>query len=483
MKKKELASAGLPLLFAAFSTACLSAGGQAQSVKLPPAPPSMTLARAGSMPIPAASAVQEQSSPPVPAAPTPAPPMGPPLTRADAEALALHDNPQITVSHLLALAQKQAVREARSGELPLFIGSVTGEDGYDGSRIASGSLSSSRLLRHAGGGVMASQLITDFGHTHNLVASSKLQVQAEQENEEATREDVVLVVDQAFYQALQAQAVLRVAQQTVAAREATQTQVGQLTRNHLRSTLDQTFANVNVSQAQLLMLDAQNDADAAMASLDAVLGMDHEQSYTLQSEGTAPPLPPPDVDVLVRMALKQRPDLLALYKTSASQQKLSRSQSEQRLPTISALGTVGGDPIRDRQYYIASWDGMAAANVNIPIFNGFLFSAQAKETELRAKATDAQALQLRDTIVRDVNTAWLAARNSFARIGVTQQLVNQANLSLKLAKDRYSLGLSSIVELTDAQLAQTQADISHTDAEYSYRAALAALAFQTGQQP
>lgn len=475
MRIGRLISAGA---LAPFCMMAIASSGQAQSSRLPAAPPPHLLAQAAISP---AQATALPMPPEAGANATAA--EGPTLTRAQAEALALRNNPRITVSHLLSLAQQQVVRESRSGELPQLTGSLTAEDGYDGSRIASGGLSSSRLLEHAGGGIAASQLITDFGRTHNLVSSSKLEVEAQQASEQATHEDVVLVTDQAFYSALEAQAVLRVAQQTVATRQATQRQIGQLTKNNLRSTLDQSFADVDVSQAKLLVLDAQNNADASMAALDAVLGLDHTESYTLVIGATEPPPPPPDVNVLVNLALQQRPDLLALTRTSESQRKLSRAQNEQRLPTISALGTVGGTPVRTGQYYIASWDGAVAANINIPIFNGFLYRSQAKETQLRAQATDAQARQLRDIIVRDVHTAWLAANNSFARIGVTQQLLSQANLSMKLAQARYNLGLSSIVELTDAQLAQTQADIGHTNAEYGYRAALAALAFQTGQQP
>ncbi len=436
---------------------------------VPAAPQPQLLALQGDAP-----PIAQSSSPVTTAAPT--------LTRVQAETLALHNNPRITVSHLLSLAQQQVVRESRSGELPLVNGSITAEGGYNGSRIASGSLSDSRLLQHVGGGVLLSQLITDFGRTHNLVSASKLQVQAQQANEQATREQIVLVADQAFFNALQAQAVLRVAQQTVATRQATQSQIGQLAKNNLRSTLDASFANVNVSQAQLLVLDAQNSADAAIASLDEVLGFDRTQQYTLVDAASAPPPPPPDVDVLTEMALRQRPDLQALAATRDSEKKLSRAQSEQRLPTISALGTVGGIPVRSGQYFIASWDGAAAANVTVPIFNGFLFSAQAKETDLRSQATNAQASVLRDTIVRDVKTAWLATNNSFARIGVTAQLLQQSNLALKLAQTRYTLGLASIVELSQAQLEQTQAEIANTNAGYSYRAALSTLQFQTGQQ-
>jgi outer membrane protein len=397
--------------------------------------------------------------------------------------MALANNPQVSISHLLALAQHQVVRQARSGELPTLTGSLTAQDANDASRLSSGSLSASRLFTRAGGGINFSQLITDFGHTTNLVASSKLEERAQQANDLATREDVVLITDQAFYNALQAQALLQVAKQTVNLRQTTQNQVNQLTLNKLRSTLDLTFANVNLSQAQLLQLDAQNNAEATMAALDEVLGLDHAMQYSLVDNTKTNPPPPPDEQTLLDLAVKQRPDLQSLDLTRQSQEKFSRAQRDQMLPTLSAIGTVGASPIRSDQYYVSSWDGAIAANLNIPIFNGFLYSAQAKEAQLRAQATGQQARLLKNRIVRDVQTAWLDANNAFTRLGVTAELLNQANESLGLAQTRYKLGLSSIVELSQAQLQQTEAEISNTNAQYQYRLTLATLNFQTGVQP
>jgi outer membrane protein len=429
------------------------------------------------------TSVPSSSNPPATGLTPIMPAPGPSLTREDAERIALANNPRVSVSHLLALAQHQVVRQSVSAELPTLTGSLTAQDANQASRISSGSLSASRLFTRAGGGINFSQLITDFGRTTNLVVSSKLQESAQQASERATREDIVLIADQAFYNALQAQALLQVAEQTVRLRQTTQSQVSQLTQNKLRSTLDLTFANVNLSQAQLLQLDAQNNAEAAMASLDEVLGLDRPVHYSLVDTTKNTPPPPPDEQTLLDLAVKQRPDLQSLDLTHQSQEKFSRAQRDQMFPTLSAIGTVGASPIRADQYYVSSWDGAIAANVNIPIFNGFLYSAQAKEAQLRAQATAQQTRQLKDRIVRDVQTAWLDANNAFTRLGVTAQLLNHANESLGLAQTRYKLGLSSIVELSQAQLQQTEAEITHTNAQYQYRLTLAALKFQTGVQP
>ncbi len=130
-----------------------------------------------------------------PSAPTPPQPSsgGAPatLTRQQAETIALTNNPHIHISQLIAKVQHQAVRERRADELPNLNGNVTAVDANDGSRLSSGSLTASRLLTHSGGGASLSQLITDFGHTSNLVASAKLQEKARIADAEASREDIV----------------------------------------------------------------------------------------------------------------------------------------------------------------------------------------------------------------------------------------------------------------------------------------------------
>ncbi len=405
------------------------------------------------------------------------------LTRAQAEQMALKNNPRISVSKLLAMAQHQVVREARSAELPTANGNVTAEKAADASRLSAGSLTASRLLTHAGAGAGVTQLITDFGRTHNLVLTQKLQERAANADALATQEEIVLATDQAFYDALTAQAVLQVAKQTVATRQATESQVNQMTQNKLRSTLDLSFADVNLSQSQLLQLDAQNNADATMATLDAVLGLDHETTYELVDDSAQANAPPADYDRLVQSALAQRPDLQARILGQQSAEKFARAQWDQLLPSISAISTIGSVPVRTDQYFISNWWGAVGVNLNIPIFNGFLYSSEAKEAVYRSRADAERARDLRDQIVRDVRTAWLQANNAYQRIGVTAQLLKEANLALQLAQTRYQLGLSSIVELSQAQLQQTSAAIDNTNAQYQYRLSLATLNYQIGTSP
>ncbi len=457
-----------------------AAGSAAQTpethASLPDAPQVRLIAQVGQSNVP---------MPPKPASSASAPPAGslPHLNRVQAEQMAIKNNPRISVAHLLALAQHQVVRESRAAELPTATGSITAVDAKDGSRLSSGTITASRLFEHAAAGGSGTQLITDFGRTKNLIASSRLQEKAQNATLLATTADIVAATDQAFYDALQAQALLRVAQQNVDTRQTTQTQVDQMTRNNLKSTLDLSFANVNLSQAKLLLLDAQNNRDSTMAALDAVLGLDRQVVYQLEDETTPLPPPPPDIEALTQLALRQRPDLQALDYDQQAAVKFSRAQRDQSFPTISAAGTAGSVPIRPSQFYNSNWWGAIGVNLNIPIFTGFLYSAEAKEATLRAQAGAERSRDLRDRIVRDVRTAWLAANTAFQRVSVTAELLQQANLALTLAQTRYQLGLSSIVELSQAQFQQTDAAIGNADAQYQYRLTLATINYQIGATP
>jgi outer membrane protein len=399
------------------------------------------------------------------------------LSIADAEAIALRNNPAISAARLNALASQQVTREIRSGLWPQAAANLTAVNARDNSRITAGALNNPIVYTRAAGGGAISQLITDFGRTTNLVAGARLQATADEQRAQATKQDILLEVSRTFYEALESHAVLRVAEQTVASRQLLSDQVSALTKSKLKSDLDLSFANVNLAQAKLLYLDALNNEKASLASLSAILGYPSLEQFQLVDDTTALKAPPADVDSLVADAFAHRPEILALEFESESAQRVHQANRDQNLPTISAVAAFGDSPVRDDRV-----NGPYAAvgvNMQIPIFNGFLFSAKSREADLRAQAVRQRAADLRNNISRDVRTSWLASATAFDRMHVSEQLLAQANQALDLAQTRYKLGLSSIVELSQAQLQQTQAEISNAQAEFDYRLALSVLRYQT----
>ena len=401
----------------------------------------------------------------------------PKLSIQEAEATALKNHPLIQASQLTALAARQIVTETKSRYYPNTYGSLTGAGAASGSRIAAGALNNPIIFNRYSNGINVNELVTDFGRTQNLVASSRLHAQAQNEQARTTREDVLIGVDRAYYQALRAQALLTVVEQAVKERQLASDQVTELAKSKLKSGLDVSFANVNLSEAKLMLVSAQNDVTGAFAQLSAAIGYEDTRIFSLVDEGI-PDSPPPDVSGLVARAIANRPELASLRFESQSAHRFAKAERDLWFPTVSIAGAAGWTPL----HQMALDDRYAAAgvNINIPIFNGRLFSARAAEARLRAGAVDQSLRDEADRVAQDVRLAWLNAQTTFQRIALTQQLLDSASSALDLAQQRYKLGLGSIVELSQAQLNQTQAQIEQASAKYDYQAQIANLNYQIG---
>lgn len=388
----------------------------------------------------------------------------------------MRNNPQVSVYRLLAMASQQVTREAKSNYYPTTYGSLTAVEPKDGSRIAAGNLNNPIIYERFAYGVTLAQLITDFGRTSNLVATAALRAKASDMNALATAAQIKLAVDQAFYNALQANAELKVAEETVKARQLVSDQITTLFNNKLKSQLDVSFANANLAQAKLLLLDAQNGYQAALSALSEILGYSSQQRFELLDSNAQLAAPPDSVTQLVDQAFANRPEIAAQdYEVQASQ-RFQKAERDLLLPDIRALGTVGQVPTGAPQ--LDTWYGAVGVNVNIPIFNGFLYPARSREAAIRAQADQERLRDLKNRVANDVRTSWLNSQTAYQRISVTQQFVDQTNLAVDLSQTRYNLGLGSIVELSQAQLQQTEAQIQFAAAKYQYQIQQAILRFQ-----
>jgi outer membrane protein len=396
----------------------------------------------------------------------------------EAEAIAVQKNPQITVGKLRAIQAHEFVRETRSALLPSANLSITGVESRAGSRVAAGYLNNPVIYPRAAVGASVNQLVTDFGRTNNLVSSSEFQAKAEDESAVATRQQIVLAVDEAFYNSLELQALLQVAEQTVKARQLLVDQVKALTDAKLKSDLDLSFSNVDLARAKLMQLDSQNNYEASLSTFSAILGFSDRQDFSLvdPAEQTVPPSL--DAAPLIQQALQLRPEVRALQDEVFASTKFSKAEHDLWWPTVSASGVVGLAPVRDP--HIDNWYGAAGVNINIPVFNGFLFNARAKSADLETQSKQQRLQDLQNNVARDVRNAWLDTQKAYERLSLTRQLREQANLALDLARSRYRLGLGSIVEYSQASLQKTEADLQDTDARYQYHVSQIVLAYEIG---
>jgi outer membrane protein len=245
----------------------------------------------------------------------------------------------------------------------------------------------------------------------------------------------------------------------------------------MKSSLDVGFALANYKEAELLLSRARNDLQSAFATLSALIEEPTAAGFELTSHPSQGEMPG-DVSALIREALQNRPDLLRLRLEQDSAAKFAKAERALRRPTLSMQGATGVAPWHDSTLN----EDYAAAGIALtwPLFTGGLYTARQKEAEARSGQAGQVVRNLENDIARDVRIAWLNANNSRDQMSLTTQLREQADENLKLAQARYDSGSSSIVELSDAQLNLTAAQINETDAKYQYLVRRSILEYQIG---
>ena len=425
----------------------------------------------------------ESQTPPPYSTPAPAQPQtqtqtGQRLTLTEAESIAIQNHPQIQAAAQLASAAAAQVKEVQSAYYPQATGALTGAKAETDSRLAAGFLNSPTIYDKFSDGVSVTQLVTDFGRTHELSKSSHFHAQAQQENVVTTRADVLLGVNVAYFGAMKALSVLHVAEETVKARQLVVDQVSAMAKSNLKSGLDVSFAKVDLARAELLLVQAQNDLQSSYAQLSNALGYSDQRIFQLVDE-PMPGVPPPDVAPLIVEAFQNRPEIISQGLDVKSAQSYATAERDLWFPTISAAAVTGLVPYR--QDPLPSRYAAAGFNVNVPIFNGRLFNALHTEATARSHAQEQFLRDLQDRIAQDVRTSWLNVISAYQRLSLTQQLLEQTTQAYDLATGRYQLGLSSIIELSQAQLNLTEAQVEQVSAQYDYESQTVNLNYQLGR--
>jgi outer membrane protein len=401
------------------------------------------------------------------------------MTLNDAEAAALANQPRMLAAQLRAQAYAERVREARSGFLPTVGFNATGVRVADtGTSTAAGNITTSSVSDRFAYGGSLSQLVTDFGRTSALVGSARSTAEAQSDLATLTRAQVRLNVREAYYQVLADEAVLRAAQAAQANRQLVARQLSTLAQSELRSTLDVNFANVLESEAELAVVRAQSTVAQQRTRLATAMGLQQPVTAALSDVIPSSEALPATPDDLLQQAKTQRADLSAAEAQQHAAQEFASSEKRLSYPTLNVLAAAGEVPFHDHTLH----DDYAAAgfNLNIPIFNGGLYSARRAEADLEtnARSRDVQELQLE--VSEQVRDAWYQADEAYRSLDVTARLVAQSKEALRLAQDRYDAGLGSIVELNEAQLNETSAEITAAGATYTYLARRAELDFAAG---
>lgn len=403
----------------------------------------------------------------------------PVLTLAEARERALKSHPRITAAQLRALMAQEGMAQARAGYFPSLAANATAIwSGESVTRLGSGGISNSQIFDHTGVGATLSLLVTDFGRTASLNEAARHRAKAASADALVTRAQLQLQVTAAYLDVLKARAVKEVAEKTLAMREAVFQRTRALGQNQLRSELDVRLAQVNVDEARLLIDAAEKEAQSAGTLLAHLIGDPAADATRPLELPPAPSALASDFSALNALALQQRPELARYRAEADAARATARAARDARRPTVSVIAAAGFVPSHYPQFDTKYAAG--GVNMNVPLFAGGLYAARQREAELQAGAAEAAYQEISSTISRDVRLAWLEAVHARERIALTDRLAGNASAALDLARARFEQGLTSTVELLQADLARTSADIAKSTADYAYRIRREILDFQTG---
>lgn len=344
--------------------------------------------------------------------------------------------------------------------------------------LIGGGLLQSNLSAYTAG-VIANQRLYDFGYTRSLVKSSQLAERAQEQDIQARRAVIALNVQRLYYNSLKRRKLVQIAEETVRERGVIKNQIEGLYRQQLKSKLDLDLVQVELTNAESLLVKARNDVKASFADLNRAMGIAGTDDYVLE-DLPIEVRPQRALETLISESLAH-PEIRKAKELIASSQARVTAMKRQHLPTISALASGGDYETFDTNRSLATggwWT--AGAFISMPLFTGFLIENQVREAAAQQSAAQAGSLNIEQALIQQVTTSYLDTITLAQQIKLAEEQVKTAQEALQLAKQRYRLGLGSVVEVTQAEVAVTSAQTRLADAQYDYKIAEVTLAYASG---
>ncbi len=391
-------------------------------------------------------------------------------------AIAVGRHPQLQAAAHTVRAGESRVGQARAGYYP----QVSGAAGYSRSDpYSTGSPSSSagNVYNSYSSSLSLTQNLYDFGKTAAQVRIQELNRDSSRSDLEQVRAQIVFGVKQAYWGVLKEKRNLEVAREAVDQYRQHLDRAKGFYEIGTKPKFDVTKAEVDLSNAKLALIKAENAWRLARVALNNAIGLPEAPDYDVEDQFAAEQDTLP-LEEAVRQAYERRPDLQAYAVREKSLEEAIALAKKGYYPTLTgnaSYGWGGGDFPLDQ-----GWSFGAQVNVNL--FSGFATKHQVEEARANLEALKANAAVLRQTIALEVRQAWLNLREASERIDASALAVRQAEENLDLARGRYATGVGSPIEVTDALVAVSNAKTAHIGALYDHRVARASLEKATGER-
>jgi outer membrane protein len=384
--------------------------------------------------------------------------------------IALENNPSIKTAYSNVDYSNASLRLNRSNYFPSL--SITGSASRtQGAFVFNPSFPPrDQQYNNYTAGFQLQQLIYDFGRTSNRVSASGDIANSSLYDLQSAQEDLTMLVQINCYTYIQAQYLERVDREALAQTEEHLKIAEAFYKAGTQPQYDVTNAKVDVANAKLNLIRSQNQIKISKLMLENSLGVKIPNDFIITDSLKFDSLKI-SIDSVKTIALKNRVDLKSLQLKLSAQRSLVSSAWSQNLPSISAFGNYNWNGFDFPLY--SRWT--AGLNFTLPIFEGFAVSAQVQQEEAQVKSIEASIEQLTLSILSDVQQNYLSVVEAEQRIAAAIQLTLQAEENFKLATERYKSGVGSATEITDAQLALSNAKYTNIQAHYDYLTSLVSL--------
>lgn len=400
---------------------------------------------------------------------------GEPLTLEEAVSLALRNNRAVQISTLGVDKTRNALREARSNANFTIQGNATytrfdrvAEARFGPQTVRIGNIEN-RTAR-----ITLTQIIDISGLVRTAVRAANVTLTVSELELARTRNDTILQVVQAYQGVARADEFVRVAEEALSNAQERLRLVRAQVDAGVAAQFDLLRAETAVAQAEQAVLNARNQRELAAAALNNLLGRDLDAPVQVVKPARLPEETLPPLETLTQQAYENRPELIAARRGVDLAQIGIETARRSLLPNIVLTGqadfnlnTSAFNPRRE------TYTGVAV--LSVPIWDGGI--ARAREAQARDDLQIAQLRlqQAREGVALEVRQAYLNLQDAQKRLAVAQKGLEQATEALRLARVRFEAGVSPQLEISDAELAFTQAQTNLVNAQFDYLDAYAAL--------
>jgi len=409
------------------------------------------------------------------------------FTLEQAVARALDQSEEVRLTQAQLLDAQGQVRSAMSAAMPQINGSVTYRHQIDsifepfaadttlGRAFANSSFGAIRDWTVA---IEASQLLFDGGKWNAALKGSKFYMSAATEQNREAIADLVYQVKSTYYQAVAAKRLEEIAQASLKQAREHEAQVALFHDQGTRAEFDLLRAQVDAANQEPALVAAHTAADLATFRLRELINLPAKESLELATpleaaDGTIPVL------ATASLAASSRGAVAASEANVSLQEQGVRAAKAARWPSIVASTSLQQQAFPDQgewpvpHDFVRNWD--AQIRLSVPLFNGFRTEAEIQKAQAALQQAKAQRDQSKQRVAVEVADAKALLEQAGSQLAARRQTVRQASRAYDLSEVRYTNGISTQLEVSDARLGLLTAQVRQVEGSRDYLVALAGL--------